>query len=194
MRPILERLFREHGLPRAIRSDNGVPFATTGLHGLFRLRTWWLRLGIHHQRIQPAHPQQNGAHERMHKTLKRGACRPARGSLSAQQRAFNQFRSRYDEERPHASLQGATPGSRYGSSPRPFPDPLPPIEYRGHLLVRTITGAGTFRFKERILFLSHALTNHPIGPEETEDGWWSVYFCHVLLGRIDERTETLHRG
>jgi transposase InsO family protein len=192
--PILERLFREHGLPRAIRSDNGVPFATTGLHGLSRLSTWWLRLGIQHQRILPAHPQQNGAHERMHKTLKRGACRPARGSLSAQQRAFNAFRTLYNEERPHAALQGATPSARYSDSRRAYPDPLPPIEYPGHFVVRTITEAGTFRFKERILFLSHALTHHPIGLEETDDGTWSVYFCHVLLGRIDERTETLHRG
>jgi len=192
--PVLEQLFREHGLPRAIRSDNGVPFATNGLHGLSMLSVWWLRLGIQHQRILPAHPQQNGAHERMHRTLKRGAIRPARGSLSAQQRAFNQFRVLYNDERPHAALSGATPSSHYCASPRAYPDPLPPIEYPGHFLVREITAAGTFRFKDTLLFLSNALKHYPVGLEETDDGIWSVYFCHLLLGRVDERTQTLIRG
>lgn len=189
-----EQLFREFGLPRAIRTDNGVPFATQGLHGLSTLSVWWLRLGIQHQRILPAHPQQNGAHERMHKTLKRGAIRPPRATLAAQQRAFNTFRTLYNQERPHQALRGETPSARYRSSPRSFPDPLPPIEYPGHFLVREITGAGTFRFGERLYFLSNALRHHPVGLEETDDGLWSIYFCHVLLARLDERTRTLIRG
>lgn len=189
-----ERLFREYGLPRAIRTDNGVPFATNGLHGFSTLSIWWLRLGIMHQRILPAHPQQNGAHERMHKTLKRGAIRPPRATLAAQQRAFNAFRTLYNTERPHQALRGATPSSRYHPSPRPFPDPLPPIEYPGHFLVREITAAGTFRFQDRLLFLSNALKHYPVGLEETDDGLWSVYFCHVLVARINERTRTLIRG
>ncbi len=189
-----ERLFREYGLPRAIRTDNGVPFATTGLHGLSVLSVWWIRLGIQHQRILPAHPQQNGAHERMHKTLKRGAIRPPRQTLAAQQRAFNRFRALYNDERPHQTLGGATPASRYRPSPRPYPDPLPAIEYPGHFTVREITAAGTFRFKERLLYLSTALKHYPVGLEEVTDGVWSVYFCRVLLARIDERTGTLNRG
>ena len=104
VRPIFDRLFRDYGLPRAIRTDNGVPFASTSLHGLTPLNVWWLRLGIQHQRILPAHPQQNGAHERMHKTLKRGAIRPPRANLAAQQRAFNRFRNEYNDERPHQFL------------------------------------------------------------------------------------------
>jgi putative transposase len=98
-------------LPRAIRTDNGVPVATVAIHGLSALNVWWMRLGIHHQRILPAHPQQNGAHERMHKTLKAEAIRPARSRLTTQQRTFNRFRDAYNHERPHHSLRGRTPGS-----------------------------------------------------------------------------------
>ena len=191
---VFERLFREYGLPRGLRTDNGVPFATTGLHGLSTLSVWWIHLGIQPQRILPAHPEQNGAHERMHKTLKREAIRPPRPTLAAQQRAFDRFRRQYNTERPHQALGGATPASRYRPSPRPYPDPLPPLEYPGHFAVREITAAGTFRFKDRLLFLSNALRHYPVGLEEVADGIWSVYFCHVLLARIDERTGTLNRG
>jgi transposase InsO family protein len=116
VRPIFERLFLEYGLPRAIRTDNGVPFASTSLHGLTPLNVWWLRLGIQHQRILPAHPEQNGAHERMHTTLKRRACRPPRPTLAAQRRAFNRFRREYNHERPHAALNGRTPAALYRPS------------------------------------------------------------------------------
>jgi putative transposase len=191
---VFERLFREYGLPRGPRTDNGGPFATNGLHGLSTLSVWWIHLGIQPQRILPAHPEQNGAHERMHKTLKREAIRPPRQTPAAQQRAFDRFRGVYNTERPHQALGGATPASRYRPSPRPYPDPLPPIEYPGHFAVREITAAGTCRFKDRLLFLSHALRHYPVGLEEVEDGIWSVYFCHVLLARIDERTGTLNRG
>lgn len=187
VRPIFDRLFREVGLPRAIRTDNGVPFATTGIHGLSQLNVWWLRLGIQHQRILPAQPQQNGAHERMHKTLKGEAIRPPRTTLATQQRAFNRFRREYNDERPHQFLQGRTPASLYRSSPRAYTGALPPIEYPGHFIVKRITNAGTFRFKRRLLFIANALKQHAIGLEEVADGIWSIHFCHVLLGRIDER-------
>jgi transposase InsO family protein len=187
VRPVFDRLFRQYGLPRAIRTDNGVPFATTGLHGLSQLNVWWLRLGIQHQRIRPASPQENGAHERMHKTLKREAIRPPRANLGSQQRAFTAFRHLYNEERPHEFLKGRTPASAYRASPRPYTGALPPIEYPGHVLVKRITSAGTFRFKRRLLFLSHALEPHPVGLEEVDDGIWSIHVCGVLLGRFDER-------
>lgn len=187
VRPVFEQLFREHGLPAAIRTDNGVPFATSGIHGLSRLNVWWLRLGIQHQRIRPGCPQQNGAHERMHKSLKAGAIRPPRGSLSAQQRAFTTFRREYNEERPHASLGGRTPGSLYRASVRPFPECLPPLEYPGHFLVKRVTNAGTFRLKHKLLFIANALKQHYIGLEEIDDGIWSIYFNRVLLARLDER-------
>jgi putative transposase len=187
VRPIFERLFREYGLPRAIRTDNGVPFATTGIHGLSRLNVWWLRLGIQHQRILPAHPEQNGAHERMHKTLKGEACRPPQGTLATQQRAFTAFRRLYNEERSHEALGNRPPAALYRPSPRPYTGVLPPVEYPGHFLVKRVTNAGTIRLKTRLLFLSNALQQHPVGLEEIDDGIWSIHFCHVLLGRVDER-------
>jgi transposase InsO family protein len=186
-RPVFERAFREFGLPRAMRTDNGGPFATNGIHGLSQLNVWWMRLGIQHQRIHPASPQENGAHERMHKTLKAGACRPPRANLAAQQRAFNTFRVLYNEERPHATLGGKTPSSRYTASSRPFPEHLPPLEYPGHFLVKRITNAGTFRFQHKLLFIANALKQHHIGLEETGDGIWSIYFGTVLLAKVDER-------
>ena len=158
VRRVFEQIFHKYGLPRAIRTDNGVPFATTGIHGLSQLNVWWMRLGIQHQRILPAHPQQNGAHERMHKTLKAGAIRPPRATLAAQQRAFNTFRRLYNDERPHDSLDGRTPGSLYRPSSRAFTDKLPPIDYPGHFIVKRVTNAGTIRFKKRLLFVAHALT------------------------------------
>lgn len=122
VRTAFERAFRSFGLPQAIRTDNGVPFATCGIHGLSQLNVWWMRLGIQHQRILPAHPQQNGAHERMHKTLKAGAIRPPRGTLAAQQRSFNTFRVEYNEERPHQFLNGRPPAALYRPSARHFPE------------------------------------------------------------------------
>ena len=187
VRPIFERLFREYGLPRAMRTDNGVPFASTALHGLTPLNVWWLRLGIQHQRILPAHPQQNGAHERMHKTLKQGAIRPPRATLAAQQRAFQTLRQEYNHERPHQYLEGRTPGSLYRPSGRAYTGVPPTLEYPGHFLVKRVTNAGTIRFKRRLLYLSTALKAHRVGLEEVADGIWSLYFCEVLLGRIDER-------
>jgi hypothetical protein len=187
VRPIFDRLFREYGLPGAMRTDNGVPFASTALHGLTPLNVWWVRLGIQHQRILPAHPQQNGAHERMHKTLKQGAIRPPRAHLVAQQRAFNRFRQEYNNERPHQFLDGQTPGSRYRPSVRPYTGVLPALAYPHHFLVKRVTNAGTVRFKTRLLYLSTALRQHRTGLEEVDDGIWSVFFCNVLLGRLDER-------
>lgn len=187
VRASFEQAFRTYGLPRAIRTDNGVPFASTGLHGLSRLNVWWMRLGIQHQRSRPATPQDNAAHERMHKTLKRGACRPPRGSLAAQQRAFNTFRREYNDERPHQHLGGRAPGDRYRRSPRAYPEQLPALAYPGHFLVKRVTNAGTFRFKHRLLFIANALKQHHIGLEEVDNGIWSIYFNHVLLARLDER-------
>jgi putative transposase len=185
--PIFERLFREFGLPRAIRTDNGVPFATNSIHGLSQLNVWWLRLGIQHQRILPGQPQQNGAHERMHRTLKNETARPPKANLSAQQRCFHHFQRLYNEERPHQALEGKTPASFYRGSDRPYPKKLPPIEYPGHFIVKRVTNAGTFRFKKRLIFIANPLKQLTVGLEEVNDGIWSIHFCNVLLGRLDER-------
>ena len=187
VRPVFDRLFREYGLPRAIRTDNGGPFATTGIHGLSQLNVWWLRLGIQHQRILPAQPQQNGAHERMHKTLKGDAIRPPRSTLVTQQRAFNAFRRLYNDERPHEALQNRPPATLYRPSPRAYSGAVPPVEYPGHFLVKRVTNAGTIRLKKRLLFIANALKQHPVGLEEVADGILSIHFCRVLLGRVDER-------
>jgi transposase InsO family protein len=187
-RHVFEHVFREYGLPAAIRTDNGVPFANTGLHGLTQLSVWWLRLGITHQRIHPASPQENGAHERMHRTLKAEATRPPQGNLAAQQRRFRAFRLEFNTERPHAALAGDPPAARYTPSGRAYPERLPPLEYPGHFLVKRVTNAGTIRFKARLLFLANALKQHQVGLEETADGIWSLYLGAVLLGKIDERT------
>lgn len=186
-RPVFERTFREYGLPIAIRTGNGVPFATQALHGLSSLNVWWMRLGIVHQRIRPGCPQENGAHERMHRTLKRQAIKPVRATCRAQQHNFDAFRREYNLERPHEHLNQETPGSQYCSSPRPYPDRLPTPEYPGHFLVKRITTGGTFRFRDRLLYLATALIDQLIGVEETDDGLWAIHFNNVLLATFDER-------
>ena len=123
----------------------------------------------------------------MHRTLKAGAGRPPRANLAAQQRAFNRFRTLDNDERPHEFLDGRTPSSRYTASPRPFPEHLPPLEYPGHLLVKRVTNAGTFRLKHKLLFIANALKQYHLGLEETDDGIWSIYFGTVLLAKVDER-------
>jgi transposase InsO family protein len=186
-RPVFERTFGEYGLPRAIRTDNGVPFATQAIHGLSFLNVWWMRLGIQHQRILPGRPDQNGAHERMHRTLKRQAVRPVQRSCAAQQRAFDAFRREYNTERPHEALDQDTPSSRYAASPRPYPNRLPPLEYPGHFVVKKVTTGGTFRFRRKLLHLANALVDQPIGLEETDDGIWAIHFNTVLIATLDER-------
>jgi putative transposase len=186
-KPVFERAFREYGLPVAIRTDNGVPFATQALHGLSYLNVWWMRLGIVHQRIHPGQPQENGAHERMHRTMKRRAIKPVQRTCARQQCVFDAFRAEYNVERPHEALQQATPASRYTHSPRPYPSQLPAIEYPLHFLVKKITDAGTFRFQKRLLYLANALVDQHVGLEETADGVWSIYFNTVLLATLDER-------
>jgi len=186
-RPVFERAFREYGLPRAIRTDNGVPFATAALHGLSHLNVWWMRLGIAHQRIHPGCPQENGAHERMHRTLKRCAVKPVQRTCAAQQKQFDAFRREYNTDRPHEALQLETPANRYVVSSRPYPARLPTIEYPGHFLVKRVTDAGTFRFQHRLLYIANALVDQYIGLEETDDGVWAIYFNTVLLATLNER-------
>lgn len=185
------RLFREHGLPAAIRSDNGSPFASTGIHGLSSLNVWWLQLGITHQRITPGSPQQNGAHERMHKTLKAQATKPAAANLNLQQRVFNSFRHTYNEIRPHEALNDETPASRWAPSARPYPERIKPPEYPGHLEIRRVSNCGTFRLHSGQHFLSQALNGEHIGLEQVQDDIWNIVYYDVLLGRFDQRTKTI---
>lgn len=123
----------------------------------------------------------------LHKTLKGEACRPPQACLARQQRTFNAFRHLYNDERPHAALDNRPPAALYRPSTRAYTGTLPPVEYPGHFLVKRVTNAGTIRLKKRLLFLSNALQQHPVGLEEIDDGIWSIHFCQVLLGRVDER-------
>jgi transposase InsO family protein len=186
-KPVFERAFRAYGLPIAIRTDNGVPFATQAIHGLSYLNVWWMRLGIVHQRIRPGCPQENGAHERMHRTLKRQAVKPVRATCAAQQRNFDAFRREYNTERPHERLGQQTPASRYRPAPRPYPERLTPLEYPGHFIAKRVTTGGTFRFQNRLLYLARAMVDQTIGLEETDDGVWAIHFNTVLLATFDER-------
>ena len=180
------RLFRLHGLPDAIRSDNGSPFASTGIHRLTQLNLWWLQLGMTHQRITPGNPQQNGAHERMHRALKADATKPPGADLSVQQRMFKRFRNTYNDIRPHEALDDETPASRWGPSSRPLPETLSPPEYPRHIEVRRVSNAGTFRLHSKQRFLSQALAGQHIGLEQINDGIWNILFYDTLLRRFDE--------
>jgi transposase InsO family protein len=186
-KPVFRTLFREVGLPEAIRSDNGAPFASTGIHGLSALNLWWMQLGIVHQRILPSSPQENGTHERMHRDLKRETTRPAASSLRAQQRRFNAFRTRYNDERPHEGIGDRTPSSLWTPSSRPYPERITPPVYPAHLEVRRVSTAGTFRLHAAQPFLSQVLHGEDIGLEEVADGIWNIVYYSTLLGKIDER-------
>lgn len=189
--PVFERLFHEHGLPSAMRTDNGVPFATQAICGLSKLGVWWIKLGIGHQRIEPGKPTQNSRHERMHKTLKAEATRPPERTMPQQQGRFDAWRAVFNEERPHEAIAGATPASVYARSPRPLPSVLPEPQYPSHFEVRWISSAGTVKFKKHQFFVSTALKHEHIAFEEVADGLWSVYFYDVLLARLDERDYVL---
>jgi putative transposase len=186
-RRAFERVFRQHGLPRAILSDNGSPFGSPGLARLSRLSLWWIRLGINVERIVPGHPEQNGAHERMHRTLKAQTTRPPEATLKRQQVRFDRFIDEYNNERPHESLGQKRPVTLYSSSPRPYPESLPPLEYPGHLEIRKVDDRGMIRWRNEKLFLSHTLLGEMVGLEEVDDGIWSLYYSSVLLARFDER-------
>jgi putative transposase len=185
---VFEQAFRDCGLPLAILTDNGAPFASArGLHGLTKLSAWWIRLGIQRLRTEPASPEQNGAHERFHRTLKAETTEPAVAHRAAQQRRFNRFRTTYNEERPHEALGGATPASRWRPSPRPYPERLGPPEYPEHYLKRLVSPAGAVYFRWRVRYLSSALAGQWVGFQEVDDGVWSVHFCSQELTRWDER-------
>lgn len=184
VRPLLIGAFREHGLPDAIRSDNGPPFASIGLAGLSRLSVWWLRLGIWPDRIEPGRPEQNGRHERLHRTLKRETATPPARTGRRQQRAFDRFRREYNEERPHQALGMATPASRYCPSTREYPERLPELEYPAGLELRRVEAHGDVSFRARRFFLSETLAGEVVALEELEEGW-QVWFGPLELGLLE---------
>lgn len=186
-KPVFTRLFREFGLPKRIRTDNGVPFATNTLARLSRLSAWWVRLGVLPELIEPGKPQQNGRHERMHRTLKAHTTRPSANSLAAQQRKFNRFRAEFNEERPHEALDQETPTSRYSASRREMPNKLPALEYPDRFEVRYVSANGGIRWHNGWLNVSIVCAGEYVGLEEIDDGVWNVYFGALKLGRLLER-------
>jgi transposase InsO family protein len=184
------RLFQERGLPAAIRSDNGVPFASRGLYGLSRLAVWWLRLGIELERITPGKPQQNGRHERMHLTLKQETTRPAAGNGLQQQARFDAFVAEFNSERPHEALAMQTPAAVYAPSPRPFPG-LPELAYPFHDLDAVVARNGTIALHRRRVVISTVFAGQRLGLREVDTDVWLVSFMHYDLGYIDLEARTL---
>ncbi len=186
-KPVFTRLFKEFGLPKRIRTDNGVPFATNTLARLSRLSAWWVRLGVLPELIEPGKPQQNGRHERMHRTLKAETTRPSAGSLAAQQRKFNRFRQEFNHERPHEALDLQTPGSIYTPSSREMPNQLPPLEYPDRFEVRYVSANGGIRWNANWVNVSIVCAGEYVGLEEIDNGIWNVYFGPLKLGRLLEK-------
>jgi transposase InsO family protein len=186
-KPVFTRLFKEYGLPLRIRTDNGTPFASTSLGRLSHLSAWWVRLGIIPEFIEPGKPQQNGRHERMHRTLKAETTRPPANSCRGQQRKFDRFREEFNFQRPHEALDMQTPTSVYKPSAREMPNKPPPLEYPDRFELRYVSANGGFRWKSQWVSLSSVLEGENIGLEEIDDGVWNVYFGPMKLGRLLER-------
>jgi transposase InsO family protein len=188
---VTDASFREHGLPAAMRSDNGPPFAGTGAGGLTRLSVKWIKLGIRLERTDPGSPQQNGRHERMHGTLKAETASPPAETIAAQQRAFDRFQAIYNHERPHEALGQEVPASRYRPSPRRYPERTGEPHYDPELAVRRVRSNGEIRWGGDLIFVSESLVGEPVGVAETETGDWIVHFADHPIGRIDRRTRKL---
>lgn len=184
---VFRAAFRRYGLPRVIRSDNGEPFAAPSLARLSRLSVWWIRLGIRPELIEPGSPQQNGAHERMHRTLKAETTKPPAADLSGQQQRFTRFRRIYNDERPHEALGQRPPSRLSASSPRALPRHLAPLAYPGHFELRRISASGTMSWHSRAVTISTVLVGQDIGLEPVDDGLWDLHFGPIRLGRFDER-------
>ena len=188
---IFERVFQEYGLPGAIRTDNGVPFASpNSLFGLSKLSVWWLRLGISIERIKPGNPQQNGRHERMHLTLKREATKPAGENLLQQQEKFDSFTNEFNTERPHQALEMKCPGEIYTPSSRPYKG-LGDVRYPFHDRTITVTNCGRICIRGKKVNLSQVFAGQDVGVKEVEDGIWLVSFMDYDLGYFDEETNKL---
>ena len=184
-RACFERIFREYGLPYAIRTDNGTPFAGMAIGGLSRLSIWWIQLGIIPERIKPGKPQQNGRHERMHRTLKGDAVNPAGLNLADQQKKFDFFRVEYNVERPHESIGMKRPVELFKISLRSYPDSIKPIEYSGDFKVRSVKPGGEISFNGSQYFISQLLYGDKVGLKEISDGLWQINYGLHRLGYID---------
>jgi len=185
---VFERTFKDFGLPTAIRTDNGIPFACgNALYGLSKLSVWWLRLGINIERIKPGHPEQNGRHERMHLTLKNEATKPASDNFLQQQGRFDTFIDYYNTERPHQALQLKVPADLYTKSPRPYKG-LGELEYPIHDFTATVTRCGRICYQRRKINLSTVFAGQKVGVKQVSDKIWLVSFMQYDLGYFDHET------
>lgn len=185
VRCAMERLFEEHGLPQAIRSDNGSPFGSTGAGGLSSLSVWWLKLGIKPRYIPPSSPQDNGRHERMHRTLKAETTRPAARTAAEQQARFDAFRTHYNEERPHEALDQRVPASLWRASDRRLPERIADPWYDADHEVRRVRSGGEIKWRGETVFIGEALAGEVVGITVLENGTSIVRFCDHDLGLID---------
>ena len=189
-KPLFERAFEQYGLPEVIRSDNGSPFASKGPTGPTQLTAWWIKLGIRHERIDPGSPQQNGSHERFHRTLLE-AMTPVAANRVEQDQRFRAFQHHFNHERPHEALGQKLPASFYRASARKLPDRLPQPSYGPELAARTVRSTGEIKWKGDLIYVSSALIGDGVGVEETEQGNWLVRFYDVPLGIIDQANRKL---
>lgn len=189
---VFERLFRRYGLPQRIRTDNGVPFASLGVAGLSQLSVWWIRLGIVPERIAPGQPQQNGRHERMHRTLKGDLGRQPAANLRAQQRHLNAFCREYNEQRPHEALSQRCPQACYRPSPRAYPSRLPELQYLPYFELNKVSHNGLLYWRGLRIYAGYLLAGQVLGLEQVGADVWDVYFGPVRLGAFD-RSKTKGR-
>ena len=184
---IFEAAFREYGMPAAIRTDNGPPFASSAVAGLSRLAVWWIKLGIVPERIAAGHPEQNGRHERMHRTLKQEVAQPPAANRRKQQRALDRFRKEYNQVRPHEALQMNTPAEVYEPSEKKFPACVSAPDYPESMLVRSVRRRGHFRWKKHEVFLSEVLWGEPVGLLPVDERWFTIYFAQYPIARFDSQ-------
>lgn len=184
VRPVFESCFREFGLPRAIRSDNGPPFASVGAGGLSRLSVWWVKLGIVPERIAPGHPEQNGRHERFHRTLKAETMQPPAATWHEQQQRFTRFVREFNEERPHEALGQEPPASYYQPSPRPYLGTLREVPYPDDAALRRVRSNGEIKWRGHTIFIAEPLVREVVGVQESASGF-GVYFGPIFLGTLD---------
>jgi putative transposase len=185
-RPWFEWVFREHGLPEAIRTDNGSPFASVGAGGLSRLSVWFIKLGIKPERIQTGHPEQNGRHEGMHRTMKEETASPPSEDLMEQQRSFDRFKQEYNLHRPHEALGQKPPATVYETSAREYPARVPKVEYDLEMEVRHVRPNGGIKWRGKEVYVSEALVGEPVGLRQQDEHLWEVRFRTHPLGILNE--------
>jgi putative transposase len=185
--PVFEATFKEFGMPVAMRSDNGAPFASTGLGGLSRLSVKWIKAGIKLERIEPGHPEQNGSHERMHETLKQHTATPPAATIAEQQERFDRFRNYFNNQRPHQALDQTPPAQHYHPSPRPWPARLEDPWYDADHQVRRVRSNGEIKWKGEKIFIAESLIGELIGIRQLHWGDWLLSFSYLPLALIDYR-------